>query len=97
MDALYRSMAVLIDAPWLAAAPGLVLLWLWARSGRRLVGAAALAWLLYLPYELGMKWRLLCSGECNIRIDLLGIYPALAVLSALAIVSAALGGRRSDG
>jgi hypothetical protein len=35
-----------------------------------------------------MKWRILCSGECNIRVDLLLIYPALVVLSILAAVPA---------
>jgi hypothetical protein len=36
-----------------------------------------------------MKWRVLWTGECNIRIDLLALYPALVVLSVLAAVSAA--------
>ena len=88
MEALYRPMAVLIEQPWLAAMPGVVFLWLWARARRRLVLAAAGAWLLYLPYEYAMKWRILCSGECNIRVDLLLLYPALVVLSILAAVSA---------
>jgi hypothetical protein len=37
-----------------------------------------------------MKWRILCSGECNIRIDLLGIYPLLLLLSAGALIAIAL-------
>ena len=86
MEALYRPMAVLIDQPWLAAVPGAVFLWLWTASRRRLVLVAAVAWLLYLPYEYGMKWRVFCSGECNIRVDLLLLYPALVVLSILAAV-----------
>jgi hypothetical protein len=36
-----------------------------------------------------MKWRVLCAGECNIRVDLLALYPALVVLSVLAAVSGA--------
>ena len=88
MEVLYRQMGVLIDQPWLAAIPGTVFLWLWTQSRRRLVLTTALTWLLYLPYEYGMKWRILCSGECNIRVDLLLLYPALAVLSVLAAVSA---------
>ena len=35
-----------------------------------------------------MKWRVLCSGECNIRVDLLVLYPALAVLALLGLISA---------
>lgn len=97
MEPLYRPMAVLIDQPWLAAIPGVVFLSLWTRSRKRLVLAAALAWLLYLPYEYGMKWRILCSGECNIRVDLLLLYPALVVLSILAAVSALRGRRWARG
>ena len=77
-------MAVLIARPWLAAIPGAALL----ASGRRLVLVVAVAWLLYLPHEYGMKWRILCWGECNIRVDLLLLYPALVILSILAAVSA---------
>ena len=74
MEALSRPMAILIDQPWLAALPGAVLLARWALSRRRRVLVAAIAWLLYVPYEYGMKWRVLCSGECNIRVDLLVVY-----------------------
>ena len=88
METLYRSMAVLIGQPWLAAIPGVALLTaIWVAAAPR-PEAAARAWLLYLPYEYGMKWRFLCSGECNIRVDLLVLYPALAILSILAAVSA---------
>jgi len=34
-----------------------------------------------------MKLRILCSGECNIRVDLLLIYPVLLVISGIAAVS----------
>jgi hypothetical protein len=34
-----------------------------------------------------MKQRWLCSGECNIRIDLLLIYPVLVIGLAAAAVS----------
>jgi hypothetical protein len=94
MGELYRLMAVLMDQPWLAAVPGAVLLGLWSASRRRVVLAAALAWLAYLPYEYGMQRRILCSGECNIRVDLLLLYPVLLGLSILGVVSAVLALRR---
>ena len=47
---------------------------------------ASTAWILYGVYEYLMRFRVLCSGECNIRIDLLLIYPILLVLSIIAIV-----------
>lgn len=50
---------------------------LWRRAGRRGFGVMALLWLAYAVYEYLMVARVLCSGECNIRIDLLLIYPLL--------------------
>lgn len=44
-------------------------------------------WLLYSFYELAMKYRLLCSGECNIRIDLLVLYPELLLVSIVGVVT----------
>ena len=42
---------------------------------------AGIAWLLYAPYEFLMHARVLCSGECNIRVDLLLLWPLLLGLS----------------
>ena len=42
----------------------------------------------YMPYEMAMHLRWLCTGECNIRIDLLLIYPVLLLLSLAAVVAA---------
>jgi hypothetical protein len=39
------------------------------------------AWLMYAPYEYLMHARVLCSGECNIRVDLLILWPVLAILA----------------
>lgn len=88
-------MSWFIEWPLLAAVPALVLLALYRFSGRRLALWAAAAWLLYLPYELGMRWRWLCSGECNIRVDLLLLYPALALLTVAGIASALRGKTRA--
>ena len=96
MDILYRNMAVLIEEPLLAAVPGAVFLALFAVSRKFLVLTAAAAWLAYLPYEYAMKLRLLCSGECDIRIDLLVLYPVLFIISVVgvAVFAKALVGRR---
>ena len=70
------------------------LFWALARwSRRRLVTLAAVAWGLYAVYELLMQAHVLCSGECDIRVDLLGIYPLLAALSLGALVVALVGRR----
>jgi hypothetical protein len=80
-------MAVFIEKPLLAALPLAVFLVLYAVSQKVIILAAAAAWLAYLPYEYGMKLRILCTGECNIRIDLLVLYPALVLISAVAVLA----------
>ena len=66
------------------------------RSRLRIALVAATMWMFYGVYELLMQYRVLCSGECNIRVDLLLIYPVLGAMS-LAAIGAALWvyGRRS--
>lgn len=74
--------------PWLAllVAGAFAALWRW--SGSTMVAAAALAWAAYGGYEYLMLTRILCTGECNIRIDLLLVYPMLLLISLLAVVLA---------
>lgn len=74
-------MTLLIQWPWLALVPAGLFLLAYARARRAVVLATAVVWVLYAAYEFGMKQRWLCTGECNIRVDLLLIYPLLAVLS----------------
>ena len=88
---LDRLLSSFIGWPALAAVPAAVFLLLYRRVGRPVVRAAAIVWLCYGLYEYGMKRRILCSGECNIRVDLLLIYPALLVLSVVAGVAAVRG------
>lgn len=49
----------------------------WRVTGTRGFLVLALLWGAYAVYEYLMYARVLCSGECNIRVDLLIIYPAL--------------------
>lgn len=70
--------------PWFSAVPAGLFLWGYRRTRSRLCLLAALCWLVYLPYETAMYLRILCTGECNIRIDLLLIYPLLLLVSLLA-------------
>jgi hypothetical protein len=78
---------ILIEYPYLAAVVGVVLLALGRWKRRRTATVVGVLWLLYAVYELGMKLRWLCSGECDIRVDLLLIYPVLLLASAAALVS----------
>lgn len=80
-------MAVFIEYPFLAALIGIGLVALGRFRGRRAVVGVGVVWLLYSVYELGMQRRWLCSGECNIRIDLLVIYPVLLIGLVVAAIS----------
>lgn len=81
------TLDMFIQWPFLALAPAAIFAMLYFRCRRSAVLVAAIAWLAYFPYELAMKLRILCSGECNIRVDLLLFYPGLALVSALAIAA----------
>jgi hypothetical protein len=81
-------LGIFIARPWLALLPALTFSAIGFRSHRAVAWVAATAWLLYAAYEAAMARRILCSGECNIRVDLLLLYPVLVVLSLAAIYSA---------
>jgi hypothetical protein len=99
MDWLWGTMAIFIEYPGLAAAIGVVLCALGRQARRGVVVGVGVVWLLYAVYEFGNHQRWWCSGECNIRIDLLVIYPALLIgliTAALTLVRGAAGPRRTD-
>ena len=78
---------VLIDHPALIAVPIIVFagLALWSHS--RTAWATAIAWVLYLVYEVGMHAGVFCSGEaCLKRWPLYIAYPLLGFLSLVALV-----------
>jgi formate hydrogenlyase subunit 3/multisubunit Na+/H+ antiporter MnhD subunit len=87
VEQLFRVMAIFIQYPLLAAVPGVILLGLGLRARRTMAVVGGVLWLLYALYETGMKQRWLCSGECNIRVDLLLIYPLLLLTLVAAGVS----------
>ena len=87
MNRFFSAMAILIEYPFLAAVIGVCLLVLGRRTRHRSAVGAGVVWLLYALYETGMQQRWLCSGECNIRIDLLVIYPVLLIAVVVAGVS----------
>ena len=82
---LFESFAIFVERPILALIPALALGALAIVSGRRLVWFAAAAWALYAGYEAGNRARILCSGECNIRADLLFIIPVLMIATIVGI------------
>ena len=79
-------MAILTQQPWLAAIVACVFGLLWRLRRHRPIAVAAITWATYAVYEYLMRWRILCTGECNIRIDLLVIYPVLGIMSVVALL-----------
>jgi hypothetical protein len=80
-------LVLLIAYPWAAGLVAAVCASLWWWRRRRIAAVAALSWLLYGGYEFLMKTRVLCTGECNIRVDLLLIYPFLAILTLASVIA----------
>ena len=80
-------MDIFIRAPWLAFAVGALFFTLSWSTRSKLLITSSTAWILYGIYEYLMRFRVLCSGECNIRIDLLLIYPILLILSVIAVAT----------
>jgi hypothetical protein len=64
-----------------------VLVLAWRMSQRKSARVMACLCLLYAIYEYLMYARVLCSGDCNIRIDLVLIYPLLLTGTLWAIAS----------
>jgi len=73
--------------PFLALLPATLFAYFYVVSKRHAPLFSALAWLAYFAYEQAMKLRILCSGECNIRVDLLLFYPLLAIISVMAVAA----------
>jgi hypothetical protein len=85
---VYSPFTIFVAQPLLALVPAAVFAALYWASRRRVVGAAAILWLLYTLYEYAMHRRWLCSGECNIRVDLLVLCPILWLVSLVALIAA---------
>jgi len=90
----FRAMAVLIEYPLLALAPAVLFFALFLISKVRLISITAALWLAYMVYEYAIKARLLCSGDCNIRIDLLLMYPVLIAASVASLIAFAISVRK---
>jgi len=86
MEILLLPLTPLLIFPYAAAVPALLLgVFGWRRKSRFSL-FAAIIWFLYGLYETLIYHRILCSGECNIRVDLLLIYPFLIVITIISIV-----------
>jgi len=76
----------LIGLPLLAVLFGLLIVACFKLAHSHLLLATGTLWIGYGIYEYLMQIRVLCSGECNIRVDLLLIYPVLLALTLASLV-----------
>lgn len=83
---LFRWMGIFAGYPWLVIFPIALLLFIGYAAKARFATAIGILWIIYGMYEWMMHARILCSGDCNIRMDLLFIYPILLLLSLTALI-----------
>ena len=72
--------------PWTVIIISVVFAVGWFKWRNKWFLIAGALWLLYAFYEYMMYLRIWCTGECNIRIDLLVIYPLLLIVSVASVV-----------
>lgn len=77
---------IFIPHPYLALLPAIVFGFLYFKSKSKTVLATTVLWVIYAIYEELHLLRIVCSGECNIRIDLFLFYPVLIVVSIIALI-----------
>lgn len=78
-------MTVFIEHPWLALLPAILFLVLWWATRSRTVLTAAILWAAYAAWEFGVGHA---GPDADIRVDLLVIYPLLAVITVAAAIAA---------
>ncbi len=83
---LFKWMGIFAGYPWLVLLPIALFLLIGIAAKSRFAFAAAILWVIYGMYEWMMYARILCSGDCDIRMDLLIIYPILLLVSLTALI-----------
>lgn len=77
--------SLFIVYPIFALLPVFILGLFYFQSKNRFIFVTIILWLLYMVYEELHLLRMLCTWECNIRVDLLLIYPTLILLTLVAL------------
>lgn len=86
---LFVTGAAMAELAGFALLVGALLLVLWRRQGSGRWLTLAFFWLAYAVYEWLIATRVLCSGDCAIRVDLLLIVPLLLGRTLWVVVSEA--------
>ena len=83
---LFRWMGIFAGYPWLVIIPIALFFFIGIAARARFATATAILWLIYGMYEWMMYARILCSGNCDSRLDLAFIYPVLLLVSLTALI-----------
>jgi hypothetical protein len=83
---LFRWMGIFAGYPWLVLFPIALFLFIGLGAKARFATAIAFVWMFYGLYEWMMYARILCRGDCDIRMDLIFIYPILLLVSLTALI-----------
>jgi len=86
---VFAPLSIFVQWPLAALIPGALFAAGFAWRRRVFIAVTAGLWIAYAVYELLILKRVLCSGECNIRVDLLLFYPILWIASLAAIIQIA--------
>ena len=87
---MWESLSVFVGHPLLALVPALFFASMAVVTKSRFAWSGVSVWVLYGLYELAIQSRILCSGECDIRVDLIFIFPLLIIVSLIALAGAAV-------
>ena len=83
---ILTAIGMLIIFPFGATIIGVLYIRMFIKLKTKSALVCGVLWVLYSIYEYLMYTRVLCTGECNIRIDLLLIYPLLIASSLAASI-----------
>ena len=77
---------IFIPHPYIALIPAAIFLLIYTKLKKKFFLIIGCVWGLYAVYETLNLLRITCSGECNIRIDLLLFYPILIGLTITGVI-----------
>jgi hypothetical protein len=83
---LFRWMGIFAGYPWLVILPIALFFFIGIAARAWFATATAILWLIYGMYEWMIYARILCSGDCDLRVDLALIYPILLLVSLTALI-----------
>src|SRR6266853_138621 len=82
----FDFMGRLTAYPYIALLIGIAIFFVYFKLRKNIYLATSVLWILYGIYEYLNLLKITCSGECDIRIDLILIYPILLILTLISII-----------